>query len=437
MDLTPPSIISSPTPSQQKLSRSPTCGFDSACSLEAAAASYPSPRLFDLQHEPPCPYRSFNFLAGKRNAEKALPPPDSMADPGWRYPDTASAAFASISSPSSGPNILSTDYDPFTNYEPGLAPPQYAPGGGYIAASSGSCTATRTPSRVAHVDPASTNTTSIRTSFGYGPHHMTQAVKMDMGPLCGPALETPPYPIAGGLQAHYAPSIPSFHIDSPQFVAESPASSWKTQGCETSQPPASGQSPSEPPAASSTATRSASLTRSRRGSRKHTTKEDANFQCNVEGCGKFFSRSYNFKSHMETHDEQREYPFPCFVSGCNKKFVRKTDLQRHHQSVHKKERNHRCNFCGRLFARKDTLRRHMEDGCSKRFDIGTLDLRSENHSHNGMDPADRVGRSGLDRAASTTKTLPPMTASHVNSLAASRVTEMEKCAPTSGQVWDR
>jgi hypothetical protein len=37
--------------------------------------------------------------------------------------------------------------------------------------------------------------------------------------------------------------------------------------------------------------------------RRHTTKEEANFQCTVRGCGKFFGRSYNFKSHMETHQE--------------------------------------------------------------------------------------------------------------------------------------
>lgn len=91
--------------------------------------------------------------------------------------------------------------------------------------------------------------------------------------------------------------------------------------------------------------------------RKVTTKEEANFQCEVKGCGKYFSRSYNYKAHMETHDEKRAYPFPCQVGDCNKRFVRKTDLQRHHQSVHMKERNHKCDFCGRLFARKDTLRR--------------------------------------------------------------------------------
>ena len=98
--------------------------------------------------------------------------------------------------------------------------------------------------------------------------------------------------------------------------------------------------------------------RVQRKQRKLTSKEDANFQCEVKGCGKLFSRSYNFKAHMETHDEKREYPFPCTVPDCTKKFVRKTDLQRHNQSVHMKERNHRCDYCGRMFARKDTLRRY-------------------------------------------------------------------------------
>lgn len=91
--------------------------------------------------------------------------------------------------------------------------------------------------------------------------------------------------------------------------------------------------------------------------RKLTTKEEANFQCHVKGCGKLFGRSYNYKAHMETHDASREYPFPCTQPDCDKKFVRKTDLQRHHQSVHMKQRNFRCDYCSRLFARKDTLRR--------------------------------------------------------------------------------
>ena len=93
--------------------------------------------------------------------------------------------------------------------------------------------------------------------------------------------------------------------------------------------------------------------------RRLTTKEDANFQCHVKGCGKLFGRSYNYKAHMETHDSTREYPFPCPMKECTKKFVRKTDLQRHHQSVHMKQRNYRCDYCSRHFARKDTLRRYV------------------------------------------------------------------------------
>ncbi|KAE8453490.1 hypothetical protein EG329_010351 [Mollisiaceae sp. DMI_Dod_QoI] len=124
--------------------------------------------------------------------------------------------------------------------------------------------------------------------------------------------------------------------------------------------------------------------------RRLTSKEDANFQCHVKGCGKLFGRSYNFKAHMETHDASREYPFPCPVTDCNKKFVRKTDLQRHHQSVHMKQRNHRCDYCSRFFARKDTLRRHMEDGCSKRFDIETVDFRPQSYNNSNDQHSMRV-----------------------------------------------
>ncbi|KAK4185194.1 hypothetical protein QBC35DRAFT_390015 [Podospora australis] len=115
----------------------------------------------------------------------------------------------------------------------------------------------------------------------------------------------------------------------------------------------------------------------RRASRRLTTKEEASFVCEVEGCFKMFSRSHHFEAHMKTHDEKRDYPFPCTIADCNKKFVCRTDLQRHHQAAHMKERLHRCDYCARLFARKDTLRRHVEDGCSKRFDLGELNLKQD------------------------------------------------------------
>ena len=40
--------------------------------------------------------------------------------------------------------------------------------------------------------------------------------------------------------------------------------------------------------------------------------------------------------------------------------------------VHLKGRFHRCNLCGNRFARRDTLRRHAEDECPKRFEFAML-----------------------------------------------------------------
>jgi len=69
--------------------------------------------------------------------------------------------------------------------------------------------------------------------------------------------------------------------------------------------------------------------------RQRTTPEEATHECRV--CGKLFKRSYNWKSHMETHNPERKYPHPCtaMVGGqpCTKKFQRKTDLDRHYDSV--------------------------------------------------------------------------------------------------------
>lgn len=128
--------------------------------------------------------------------------------------------------------------------------------------------------------------------------------------------------------------------------------------------------------------------------RQRTTPEEATHDCKT--CGKLFKRSYNWKSHMETHNPERKYPHPCTAmigeQPCTKKFQRKTDLDRHFDSVsfrvssniyfqkadeilqvHLKARNHKCALCGNKFARRDTLRRHTEDGCPKRFELGLRD----------------------------------------------------------------
>jgi Zinc finger, C2H2 type len=168
-----------------------------------------------------------------------------------------------------------------------------------------------------------------------------------------PAVEMTHYPSPTSIHTQYPPEQASYPAP-PGFLSETNATPWSRPEYDSERfyP---GQSA---PTAGFVNTRPAiRVGRPRRPPRRLTTKEEANFQCEVKGCGKLFSRSYNFKAHMETHDEKREYPFPCQIQDCNKKFVRKTDLQRHHQSVHMKERNHKCDYCGRLFARKDTLRR--------------------------------------------------------------------------------
>ena len=98
------------------------------------------------------------------------------------------------------------------------------------------------------------------------------------------------------------------------------------------------------------------------------TNPEATYECPIDGCNKTFNRSYNYRAHMETHSANRVYPFDCPIQNCDKRFRRKTDLQRHHLSVHEKQRDHQCEFCGRFFSRKDTLRRHRDDGCSRRFE---------------------------------------------------------------------
>lgn len=91
-----------------------------------------------------------------------------------------------------------------------------------------------------------------------------------------------------------------------------------------------------------------------------------NSTCCCDQCGKLFQRSYNLKAHMDTHDPHRDQPHVCQYPECTRRFVRRTDLVRHEQSVHLKERKHRCPLCYGCFARKDTLRRHIDDGCPRR-----------------------------------------------------------------------
>ncbi|KAJ3354731.1 hypothetical protein HDU83_004646 [Entophlyctis luteolus] len=84
------------------------------------------------------------------------------------------------------------------------------------------------------------------------------------------------------------------------------------------------------------------------------------FDCNE--CGRSFSRLFNLKSHLHTHNPARAKSFSCELCGVG--FCRQQDLMRH-ATVHDKSKIMKCPQCpGKTFSRKDALRRHIRlNGC--------------------------------------------------------------------------
>ncbi|KAJ8456028.1 hypothetical protein ONZ45_g18828 [Pleurotus djamor] len=57
------------------------------------------------------------------------------------------------------------------------------------------------------------------------------------------------------------------------------------------------------------------------------------FKCTV--CSRAFARAFNLKTHMATHDPNRQKPFVCRHRSCGRSFSRKHDLGRHLISIHR------------------------------------------------------------------------------------------------------
>lgn len=362
MDMTPP------------LTRSPVSTPRTYCPSEASCSGYPSPNLL----EPRC------SVSSKHKAE----PPCSMASaqsPGTSSPQLESIAHlkwspASVQHPAlssaSMDTLLSRPFDTFTPCEDAhslttsYSQDVYSTRGQSLSEAAALPTSrssisslARLPMQYPSLAGSSPSTPRLKTEdmgSEYGHSHGLETFRYP-----SPSMESASYP-PGGTSNSALPPLATPNLEAPPSCNSAYAdASWARLGQFPSGPDRfhAGEISLQSHAMlymNPTKQRTRSRSREhRRGQpqRKLTTKEDANFQCEFEGCGQLFSRKYNYKAHKETHDKKREYPFPCVVHDCTKKFVRKTDLQRHNHSVHMKERNHVCDYCGRPFARKDTLKR--------------------------------------------------------------------------------
>jgi hypothetical protein len=353
-------------------SRSPTSPFRFTASSQPLY-EYPSPAQSDSRYRSTDSLQGLGLyscpMSGSTVEDAGFVTQSSSAANNWPTTGTRRHRKIPRSGQSTTPNILSAEYDPF-------APFQCAVSASYSHDIYGTQAAEVT---VLPASPVPSGKTSQRSSFSSAQvseiftragsiQSYTPRIKMEdhaeyvTGPdgmmLSSPQMRhnllvTSSFSYPGSLEATFYQDPNLFAWPKVDYGASHDLPSISSLPL-----PSCGRRSESQDRISAHEQRKTSSTIARtRQPRKLTTKEDANFQCTVKGCGKLFGRSYNFKAHMETHDVSREYPFPCPTKDCTKKFVRKTDLQRHHQSVHMKQRNHRCDFCSRYFARKDTLRR--------------------------------------------------------------------------------
>lgn len=286
----------------------------------------------------------------RQNTTTSLPNPHAQGLPVEEWP--LAAMTAAVNSPSPAPNVLALEYDPYAYGSPahgsyGHAYTDHLPGHGLDS-------------------PLSSHHRSggVARHEQYGPPRAPTHIQDRILSR----HRTPGYPDYGSVESPQPPA-PSDHDEAPAqfrgttqqhaYANEHPLTAGAWMRTQTQQDAETLPVGTNAKGADAQQARQGKGLLPRKNPRRLTTREEANFQCEIKGCGKLFNRSYNYKAHMETHDDHREYPFSCAVEACDKKFVRKTDLQRHHQSVHTKERNYGCDYCGRLFSRKDTLRRYV------------------------------------------------------------------------------
>jgi uncharacterized Zn-finger protein len=102
----------------------------------------------------------------------------------------------------------------------------------------------------------------------------------------------------------------------------------------------------------------------------------------VPGCGSTFTRHFNLKGHLRSHNDER--PYKCLYDGCPKAtvgFARQHDCKRH-MLLHEGLRPFECEGCGKKFARLDALTRHRKEFRTVRLGIELICQTSLNKDKN-------------------------------------------------------
>ena len=319
MELTPQSLRSPVSPYHQQ----------SKPGYTAQAPCYPNSPLPDSATTSPNQNRGlglFGYSMPPPSGHVHEMPPSPQPSGSWSCSPVMDHDFPPSSQP---PDISSAAFDPFSGFNaaPTTGMPD-APGLAYYQSSSGS----HLPSHRSSVS------SSYSPSESYSPHGSdflpTPTVKVEESSEWYYSPSTEPSHGRPMINSDLSPYPPTMSPMSPSVEYSGRDASWSRT-----------YSPAYPAALhDSSVARSSSqggqVVSSGAGNdaprkRKPTTSEEATHECEV--CGKFFKRSYNYKSHMETHNPQRKYPHPCTAmmgnTRCVKKFQRKTDLDRHYESV--------------------------------------------------------------------------------------------------------
>ncbi|KAL8940455.1 MAG: hypothetical protein Q9216_002825 [Gyalolechia sp. 2 TL-2023] len=299
-------------------------------------------------------------------------PPSPQPSDGWSHPSIMEQDFPQSSQP---PDIFSAAYDPFSGFSA-------SPNTGMISGSS-----PEAPGLVYCQTPPSTNLPSHRSSVSssYAPSEAYSQHGSDFTYTPRVKVEDASewHPTVGneyGLQRSMTTQCLS-----PYSTGVSPATAagedvyrhaeWPKSGA-VAYPIGLQNHEDHRRAQMDTARVLPSVNRIKK-KRQRTTPEEATHECNV--CGKLFKRSYNWKSHMETHNPDRKYPHPCTAmvgdTPCTKKFQRKTDLDRHYDSVRPLARKSQLQF---PFA--DPFSRYILKRAITSAISAAIALRAETHS---------------------------------------------------------